>query len=248
MKIKVVIVEDEVLLADEMEYALRDAGYEVVGKFRAGEDAIRFVPTVEVDIILMDVKLKGKLNGIQTAQKIRDHKLIPVIFLSNISPQGKSEAITANAAAYLIKPFNAAEVDIAFRIALKKAAEETADNSSDASELSDDGKPVFTINDRIYARDGDRYIRILPADILYIKAKGSYSEIHTSGKTFLLSQNLAKLEKKIPFQQLERIHKSYIINTEKITSFVGNCVFIVEEELPIGDSYKDDFLKKFRLI
>ena len=108
--------------------------------------------------------------------------------------------------------------------------------------------PPYLVKDRIYVRDGMGFTRVLEQEILFIKGAGSYSEIHTTGKTFIPSINLARLKSRMPFAQLLRVHKSYVVNLEKVTSLKGNCIYIDDKEIPIGESYREAFLSRFRLI
>lgn len=247
MKVKVLIVEDEVIIADEIENALVEAGYDVIGNVGRGETAVELAKTKEVDIVLMDIKLKGSMNGIETAQKIQAQKKIPIVYLTDISEKKVwEEAKETNAAACLLKPFEALEVEAAFEIALKHSVGK--ESFTDTKESSTEDSPTYIIEDRVYLRDGTKHIRILPEEILFIKGSGSSCEIHTTEKKIILSYNLTQIKQEIPFKELERIHRSYIINIQKITSFEGNRVFLDKLEMPIGESYKDDFKKRFRFV
>ena len=81
-KMRVLIVEDEAIIALDLKYRLRRLGYEVVGCTDTGEDAIRYACAIQPDLVLMDIQLKGPIDGIQAACQIRENIDIPVIFTS----------------------------------------------------------------------------------------------------------------------------------------------------------------------
>jgi CheY-like chemotaxis protein len=81
-KMRVLIVEDEAIIALDLKYRLRRLGYEVVGCTDTGEDAIRYARAMQPDLVLMDIQLKGPIDGIQAACQIRENIDIPVIFTS----------------------------------------------------------------------------------------------------------------------------------------------------------------------
>jgi len=251
MKIKLLIVEDEVILADEIEASLMEAGYDVVGNVCTGEEALNIVKANSIDLILMDINLKGNYDGIETTKLIQKRYNIPIIYLTDIKSKSIWEkAKVTNPAAYLIKPFNQLEVDIAFQIALKNASSKNEYNLDPKQDLEKSRFSAFNIEDRLYLRVGNKFIRILLEDILFIKGAGSYCELKIDSKEqpHVLSFNLSQFKRKIPFDQLERIHKSYIININKITSFEGNRLFIDKYEIPIGKNYREEFMEKFKLI
>ena len=107
----ILIVEDEAIVALDLSLQLADLGYAVAGVAASGEQAIALVATQVPDLILMDVRLQGQLDGIETAQQIRAGHDIPVIFLTS-----HSDADTVQRAArtapygYLTKPYQLKEL------------------------------------------------------------------------------------------------------------------------------------------
>lgn len=87
MGAKILVVEDEVITAEHIKLALKNQGYQVVGLVISGEEAISKVENTDVDLVLMDINLKGKIDGVEAAEEIRDHHSIPVIFLTAYSDE-----------------------------------------------------------------------------------------------------------------------------------------------------------------
>lgn len=117
----ILIVEDESLVALEIAGYIEELGYNVVGIAASGAKALELVSANSVDLILMDVYIKGSQDGIQTAQEIRKDQSTPVIYISAFSDDETLErAVLTNPIAYLIKPFNRKELQVSIQIALSR--------------------------------------------------------------------------------------------------------------------------------
>ena len=120
MPIKILIVEDEGIIALDLEQKLDILGYDVIGIVSSGIDALNFVKCNKVDLIFMDIFLKGKINGIQTALIIKKELDIPIIYNSANSDFKTRENIKETEHdAYLIKPFDDAQLQKAINNVLK---------------------------------------------------------------------------------------------------------------------------------
>jgi CheY-like chemotaxis protein len=106
---RVLIVEDEAIIALDLKYRLRRLGYEVIACADTGEDAVRYACEQQPDLVLMDIQLKGSINGIQAACQIRDCVDIPVIFTTAQSDLATKEQIARShplfSMGFLTKPF-----------------------------------------------------------------------------------------------------------------------------------------------
>jgi len=103
--LKILIVEDELIFAHEMKLWLTDGGYEVVGLTSQGDKAVNMAFSLDPDLIIMDVQLRGNINGVQAALQIREKKEIPVVFLTgnpNLSSTLKRTSLES--AAIITKP------------------------------------------------------------------------------------------------------------------------------------------------
>jgi PAS domain S-box-containing protein len=119
MQAKVLIVDDEVVVAEDIRRQLRALGYHVIGVASSGADAIRLAADHVPDLILMDIKLKGPMDGIEAARTIQDHHDIPVIYLTAFADDETLErARNTLPLAYLIKPFVSSDLRAALELAL----------------------------------------------------------------------------------------------------------------------------------
>ena len=118
---KVLIVEDESIVALEIANYIRGLGYEVLDFVVNAKDAMAIVKMEDIDLILMDVYIKGDVDGIACAKSIKELKNIPIIYISAFSDDETLErAIATEPSSYLVKPFNRKELKVAMRIATKR--------------------------------------------------------------------------------------------------------------------------------
>jgi len=121
MKSKILVVEDEWIIANDIKDSLVEMGYRVTAIASSGEEAMASVEEEEPDLMLMDIVLKGKMTGIDVARAIRARRNIPVIFLTAYDNQYMvDEAKRIENAGYLLKPFKDRELDIAIEMALHR--------------------------------------------------------------------------------------------------------------------------------
>ncbi|WP_048190133.1 response regulator [Methanobacterium sp. SMA-27] len=118
LNIKILIVEDEIIMANDLKQQLEEIGYEVVGITGNGEDAIKKTGETKPDIILMDIVLKGEIDGIETTQQIRNLYNIPVIYLtSNYDDKILERAAKTYPAGYITKPYDHIGIHTAIQMA-----------------------------------------------------------------------------------------------------------------------------------
>jgi PAS domain S-box-containing protein len=118
---KILIVEDEGLVAEDIVQSLRDIGYETGEALDTGEEAVKLAASIAPDLILMDIRLRGRMDGVEAAKQIRAVLDIPIVFLSAYSDQGLlNMAKEAAPSGYLLKPFNKRELHTTIEMALHK--------------------------------------------------------------------------------------------------------------------------------
>lgn len=124
--IKILIVEDEPILALDLATKLKKLGYEIIDIFSAGETAVNLVTQITPDLIFMDIKLKGAIDGIETATQILQIKDIPIVYLTGSADEETVErAESTGCYGYMIKPCKEIELHATIRIVLKKHQEFT---------------------------------------------------------------------------------------------------------------------------
>ena len=124
-KARILIVEDEVIVREDLRDSLEGLGYEVVGAAVAGREAISKTQELRPDLVLMDVKLKDHMDGIEAAQSIRARYTLPVVFLTAFADERTiARAAAACPYGYLTKPFNERAIRATIEVALHRYREE----------------------------------------------------------------------------------------------------------------------------
>ena len=193
--IKILVVEDEMIIAAKISMQLTSLGYEVTGILPRGEQAIQQVKENKPDIILLDINLRGQLDGIQTALQIQQFAQIPIIYLT-----ANSDEVTFNRAkptkpyAFISKPFKQLDLQRAIELTISRMAENAT--GINIENTIGDEQP-FILSDRIFVRYKEKMIKIMLADILYMEADRNYSRIFTNSREYVLSITLKNIEEKM---------------------------------------------------
>ncbi|MCF7945897.1 MAG: response regulator [Spirochaetia bacterium] len=108
-ELEIMIVEDEAITAMVMESELKEAGYCIVGRVVSGEDAVSFAKEVNIDVVLMDIRLAGEIDGIEAAAQIQNIRTTQIIFMTGYDdPETRGRANALNPLAFLNKPLDRA--------------------------------------------------------------------------------------------------------------------------------------------
>ncbi|MEO6136614.1 MAG: response regulator [Ginsengibacter sp.] len=244
--IKILIVEDEMIIAAKISMQLTNLGYEVSGMVPKGEDAIAHIKESMPDIILLDIQLKGQLDGIETAEKILQHSNIPIIYLTaNADEATFNRAKTTKPAAFISKPFKQLDLQRAIELAISRM--DGSNDSSISTGDSDHDKP-FILSDRIFVRYKEKMIKLMVTDILYIEADRNYSRIYTQQKEYLLSVTLKTIEEKLSMKNFLRIHRSYLINIMHVDEVIESHVMINSKPIPLGPGMREQLLRRIQTL
>lgn len=235
MKVRVLIVEDDPITCQDLKEILTERKFDVVGTAASYERALGLFNSESPDLLLVDVKLKGEKDGIDLVKTIHETSSSspPTIFLTANSDQNtKKKAFETNPAVFLTKPFNEQDLLISLELAFNNHQNELKSQEDDQI---------------LFIKTSDHYARIREQEILYIKAEGSYCKVVTEQQEFVLSCNLNTCAKKLSDKRFVRIHRSYMVNWEKVTAVRQNDVSIGLHKFPIGRSYKQlitDMMRK----
>jgi DNA-binding LytR/AlgR family response regulator len=237
--IKVLLVEDDWIIAREISYSLEDIGFEVTGQYDTGEEAIKNIPGSKPDIILLDISLAGELNGIETALRIKKDFNVPFIFLTALADSATIEkAKFTEPYAYLVKPVKTETLYSTIEITLHNAAKR---QSVPASQLLEES---LTIDDSIFVKVNKRLEKLYLRNINWIEAHDIYAMIHTDTSRHLLNHSLKTIEEKFPRQKFIRVHRSFIVNIDRIMAIEENDLILSASRIPIGKTYRDALMKR----
>lgn len=244
--IKILVVEDEMIIAAKISLQLTSLGYEVDGILPRGEEAILHVKENNVDIILLDINLKGNIDGIETARQIKLQSNIPIIYLTaNEDEATFNRAKTTRPAGFISKPFKQLDLQRAIELAICRMGELETKNIIENIAIPD--VPVI-LNDRIFVRSREKMLKILIADILYIEADRNYSRIFMQNKEILLSITLKTIEDKLTGRLFVRIHRSYLINLAHLDEVANDHVIIAQKVVPLSANLKEHLLERIQTL
>lgn len=242
--IRILIVEDKAIIADDIALKLSQLGYEITDIAEDGETALDTLETHVPDLILMDIRLPGELDGIQTAERILSTRKVPLIYLTAHSDQAiVSRAMSTNPCAYIVKPFDTRELQIAIDLAVhnfEQGAGPSAPEEAPATE--------YIVNDSIFLKRDHRFEKVAFANIRYIEAHGSYIDICTHERTYTLTMNMSAFGRKFSSPTFMRVHRSYIVNLEKVEALEPHRVVIEGKEIPVSKGFRKELMEKFRVL
>ncbi len=234
MEIKVLIVEDEILVAEEVASELKDNGFIITGITNSFDECILSIANEKPHIILMDINIKGEKDGIETAKIINEESTIPIIYLTASSDtETVKKALETTPCAFINKPFNSNDLILSLEIVF---------NKHNQMLLYSDDKIE---KDSFFVKSGDLYKKINTTDINYIEADGSYCIIHSDDKKYTISSNLNCFNAKLNNSLFVRIHRSYIVNIDKVEAFDRNSIVINGKSLPISKSQQKEIISLF---
>lgn len=239
--IRILIVEDDMIIGANLSLQLTHLGYEVTGIESRGEDAFTHALANLPNIILMDINLKGTLNGIETASAIQRKMDIPIIYLTANSDEATFlKAKKTHPKAFITKPFT--KRNLQRTIAL--VVEQMKESKTDRTMLPE----VMVMNDRIFVRHNGKMEKLLLEDILYIEADRNYCTIKTIATAHVLSNTLKTMEEKLPTSQFIRVHRSYMVNMSKLDFVADGHLEIGRKVVPLSKSYKEHLFSRLQMI
>jgi len=248
-KINVLVVEDESIVSKDIQYSLKKLGYNVVGVAATGQKAIELCGEKLPDIILMDIMLKGDINGIEASTRIKEVYNIPVIFLTAYADENTlSKAKVTEPYAYIIKPFKEIDLHTSIEMAFYKHSKEL--------ELLKERDMLYSIVENkenkefIFVKSKSRLIKLNTKDIFFIEALKDYVVINTLNKRYTIHSTMKDIERKMPQDFFLRVHRSYIVRLDKIAQIEQPNLILEENNkiIPIGGSYKEELIKRINLI
>ncbi len=246
--LKILIIEDNLIQAQELEEQLLDFGYLITDNVSNSNDAIKAFRRKIPDLVICDIKLEDSpKDGIEIANELNRLEKVPIIFLTaQVGTHFEERASEVEPAYYLIKPCHEAQLQIAINIALRNFTKKMKANIYHSlSKSNEPNDQVFLKENHFFIKEKDRHRRIDINDILWIEADGVYSMIITDGYKLTVTINLSKLLEQLNSLHLLRIHRSHAISLNKIDYFDKDSVFITyqekEKQLTVSKTYKEVF-------
>lgn len=226
---KCIIVDDEPLAIEIMEsYVAKVDQLKLEGTFRNAVSAFTFLQTHPVDLIFLDIQMP-KLSGIDFVRTLKNP---PKVIFTTAFRDYALDGFELEVADYLLKPI---PFDRFLKAVAKVLHHPIAANSSPAkAEVSDN---------YVYFKVDKKMIKTKMSEILYIESVKDYVKVKTGEKEIVTQQKISYLEESLPKEQFLRIHRSFIVNRERIDAYSATDVEIGKIHVPIGRNYKNDVMK-----
>jgi two-component system, LytTR family, response regulator len=243
MRPKVLVVDDEPLAREGLRLHLsrQSRASEIIEAIN-GREAVSLIECEKPDLVLLDVQMPG-MNGLEVVDAVGPEKMPAVIF-ATAHDQYAIRAFEISAVDYLLKPIIQERFDTAFNRALKRLSAGPSDNSMErlVTMLGAIAQPPRLLN-RFAIRSGDGTVFVSVDDIERIEALQNYVQLHTDAVTHTLHVTMNTIESSLDPQHFLRIHRSHIVNIQRIKRFwtLANGIYSIEmssgERLQSGRTY-----------
>ena len=242
MAYKILLIEDDPLIAEDLKSKLTSLGYRVVGTGDEKSSIIEMVDKKEPDLIIADIMLEGRdYDGIDLVNEIYEQYKAPVIYLTaNSESLTVKRASTSHPAAFLLKPFRLKEIAINIDLAIENFKDEL--DFEKANQLADDS---------IFIPLNYAYQRIRKEDIVIIKADGSYTiVVDATGKKYQVSINLKNFARQLNDDGFLRVSRKHLVNSKYIDRIDGNTILLKEDRYSVmlSKSKRSEILEQFPIL
>ncbi|CAM4091363.1 LytTR family DNA-binding domain-containing protein [Flavobacterium sinopsychrotolerans] len=244
--INVLIIEDLPAESDALVKVLTENNYTIVGVATTYNEALSMFYKNAIDVVVIDVFLDGKPDGIAFAETISiiPNAIKPFVFLTSSKDRQIFErAKLTQPFSFLLKPFNELEILYAIEMAVEKFYAQTN------VFLSEDQNTVIT-KEYLFIKKKNSLKKVLIADILYIEVEERYCNIVTDSEKFVSLISLTKIITLLDADKFCRTHRNFIVNSEKIEEIMvfDNLIILKgNHKIMLSDKYKD-FIKKFHVL
>jgi DNA-binding LytR/AlgR family response regulator len=241
---KVLIIEDDLVVAQNMKEIIEGFGSNYVLIAKNDEEVFDAVKKVKPELFLADISLdNSKLDGISIMQKIVESNQAPLIYTSALSDQNtRNRAKLTKPVAYLVKPFSARQLEVAIDFAFHNQHDKHPDTF-----IEIDHQPLIMETDYVYVKGKNEYIKIVKSDILYLKSDSSYTDIVTKTEKVRHYVHLKEIVARLKVPYILRTHNSYAVNTRLIQRYDNETLYIYGHNelhsIPLGITYKAEVMK-----
>jgi len=225
MSITCIIVEDEPVSQDVLTHYIADIPkLNLVAVCNNAIEASEFLMNHKVDLLFLDINMP-KLSGLDFLKTLQNP---PLVIFTTAYSEYALEGYEVNAVDYLLKPFSFDR----FLKAVNKAAErlQKPDNETNSETF-------------ILLKADKKIHKVKISEIIYLESMGDYVKVIFENQVLIVHDTLQNLQNNLPDNLFSKVHKSFVISTAHLKFIDGNMINIGTAEIPIGQKYKNDFLK-----
>lgn len=242
MSYRIITIEDDLLLAEDLKQRLFSLGYTVLANATTAMEAVQLTREHQPDILIVDIHISGEQDGIDAVTLIYQQYRCPIIYLTaNSESATVKRALATHPSAFLLKPFKVSEFAINIDLAIKNFR-----NSVTFQTIN------HLLTDSIFLPQDFLYYRVRKQDIFFVEADGSYVKVYTKEKRYHVTVNLKSFERQLNDTRFLRISRKHLINTEYVARINGNAVYLNlperEQLISMSKEQRQDLLQLFSLV
>lgn len=243
---RIIAVEDEPIFANAIKRIVEELGHELVGITDNAEEMMRFFISLKPDLALMDIHIKGSMNGIEVAKKMTGSAFaIPIIFITSYADKHIFEAAKeANPYAYIIKPINPQLLQHTIELAFSRYSK--PNHQEDGQTWKND----VLVRHHLFVKTEDSLQKVIIKDIVLIEVFDKYCQITTTNSIYEVRMSLKEIEAHLPASDFVQIHRSAIINANFIESISmkENTLFLLDKSFDISRRFKENLLSRLNTL
>ncbi len=227
--IRCVIVDDEPLGREILgQYVAQNQELQLVGACKNANEVVELLQKEPVDVLFLDIQMPG-MSGMALMKSLENP---PLVVFTTAYDQYAVEGYEVSAVDYLLKPISPDR----FKKAVEKVREMIQYKKSSSRDLN-----------YMFIRADYQDIKVMFDDILYVEGLKDYVKVVTKEKRIITLTNIKGMLEKLPQDRFIRVHKSYIVAKDKVQTVKGTILTIDDKEIPIGLTFKDNFMKGMNL-
>lgn len=235
--LKIGIIEDEFITAEDLSAMLRECGYSVAKPAARYSEAIAMIESESPDLLLLDINIPGKMDGIEVGRTVEKAFGIPFIFLTaNSDYPTIARAKEVGPAAFLTKPVSKAQLFAAIEIAMASTGSAKGHSSAAAA-------PTTLSPQYLFVNDGRAFIKVAHDEILFAESEENYVRLHLmGGKTVMVRTTFTDFITGLNTKRFVRVHRCYAVATDKIAKALPEEVMVGTHRIPLSRTYRAEVM------
>ena len=238
MQLNLLIVEDCISYGVEVERIAHEIGYNVIGNVDNSADALEIIFCDHPDIILMDINIKGRMTGIDVAEKVK-HLNIPILYITSFNDsETYAKAEASSFVGYIVKPVDKLTLSTSLKLLMRQAVQGKIKQNLPQIGIKAEAE-------YLYFNKSNVYHKVLVSDILFVKSENNYCSFTLiDNSNYLLRIKLSEVEELLLSRKFIRCHRQYIVNKMKISKVdTSSYTLLVAGTLvPFSRSKKQEIL------
>ncbi len=236
MSFKTIVVEDEPLARKSLErLCTKSDQLEFCGSFEDAESALVFLEKESIDLIMLDIEMPG-MNGLELMDKL---PYLPQIIITSSKPEYALEAFEYEVTDFLKKPTTQER----FVKSIEKVVERDASLKMRQSNLASSSAA-----NELYVKSDGRYTRLPYSEILYFENVGDYVKVVTPDSSYVIHGALKAIYAKLDYPRFLKVHRSFIVNLDKIVDIEDNSLVIAKKMIPISRAHKPVLMDNLNIL